>query len=79
MQNVISGRLVSMDENVLRVQMANGIIASYPYNELNDASAIDLQCIYDNMGQLVVCLIKDGYMTRIKPIGARQEYLHRQR
>ncbi|HUW04788.1 MAG TPA: hypothetical protein VMW01_00870 [Williamwhitmania sp.] len=72
MQNVISGRLVGIDENKVQIQMPNGMIATYPHNGLNDAGAkVDLQWLYDNMGQSVVCLVIDKVITEANPLGAR--------
>lgn len=72
MQNVISGRLCGIDENEMRIQLPNGLIQGYPYNGIGDAGLdIDIQWLFDNMGQSVVCLVKDKMITDVKPIGKR--------
>lgn len=67
MQSIISGRLAGLEENKVSIQIRTGEIKIYPRKELN----ISLQWVFDNMGQPVVCMLQDGYVTDIKLAGQR--------
>jgi hypothetical protein len=67
MQNVISGRLAGLEETKISLQLNNGEIKVYPRKELS----ISLQWVFENMGQPVVCLLKDGAVTDLKPLGQK--------
>lgn len=72
MQNVISGKLVGINEDSIQIQMPNGMITSCPHNGLNDnGTAVDLQWLYENMGQSIICLAIDGVVTEANPVGMR--------
>ncbi|MBV6341467.1 hypothetical protein [Candidatus Magnetobacterium casense] len=71
-KDIVSGRLVAIDENQIKVQLPTGLIKSYTYEGLGDTGLnVDIQWLYDNMGQRVICLVESGCMTEIKPLGAR--------
>jgi hypothetical protein len=67
MQSIISGRLAGLEENKVSIQLRTGEIKVYPRKELN----VSLQWVFDNMGQLVVCMLQDGFVTDIKLAGQR--------
>ena len=67
MQSIISGRLAGLEENKVSIQLRTGEIKIYPRKELN----VSLQWVFDNMGQPVVCMLQDGFVTDIKPGGQR--------
>ena len=67
MQSIISGRLAGLEENNVSVQLRTGEIKIYPRKELD----LSLQWVFENMGQPVVCMLQDGYVTDIKPAGQR--------
>ena len=67
MQSIISGRLAGLEENKVSIQLRTGEIKIYPRKELN----VSLQWVFDNMGQPVVCMLIDGFVTDIKPGGQR--------
>jgi hypothetical protein len=67
MQNMISGRLAGLEETKISIQLRTGEIKVYPRKELN----ISLQWVFENMGQPVVCLLQDGVVTDLKPLGQR--------
>jgi len=67
MQNVISGRLAGLEETKISLQLSNGEIKVFPRKELS----ISLQWVFENMGQPVVCLLKDGAVTDLKPLGQK--------
>ena len=67
MQSIISGRLAGLEETKVSIQLRTGEIKIYPRKELN----ISLQWVFDNMGQPVVCMLQDGFITDIKPAGQR--------
>jgi hypothetical protein len=67
MQSIISGRLAGLEETKVSIQLRTGEIKVYPRKELN----VSLQWVFDNMGQSVVCMLQDGFVTDIKPGGQR--------
>jgi hypothetical protein len=67
MQSIISGRLAGLEENKVSIQLRTGEIKIYPRKDLT----ISLQWVFDNMGQPVVCMLQDGFVTDIKPGGQR--------
>jgi hypothetical protein len=67
MQSIISGRLAGLEETKVSIQLRTGEIKIYPRKELS----ISLQWVFDNMGQPVVCMLEDGFVTDIKPGGQR--------
>jgi hypothetical protein len=67
MQSIISGRLAGLEENKVSIQLRTGEIKIYPRKDLS----ISLQWVFDNMGQPVVCMLQDGFVTDIKPGGQR--------
>jgi hypothetical protein len=64
--NIISGRLVASNNDKLSVQLPTGEICEHKHNV-----DLTLQWLFDNMGQQVVCQIKDNCITNIQPIGER--------
>jgi hypothetical protein len=67
MQSIISGRLAGLEENKVSIQLRTGEIKIYPRKELD----LSLQWVFDNIGQPVVCMLQDGFVTDIKPGGQR--------
>ena len=67
MQSIISGRLAGLEETKVSIQLRTGEIKIYPRKDLS----ISLQWVFDNMGQLVVCMLQDGFVTDIKLAGQR--------
>ncbi len=67
MQSIISGRLAGLEETKVSVQLRTGEIKVYPRKELD----ISLQWVFENMGQPVICLLKDGVVTELKPLGQK--------
>jgi hypothetical protein len=67
MQSIISGRLAGLEETKVSIQLRTGEIKIYPRKDLS----ISLQWVFDNMGQPVVCMLQDGFVTDIKPGGQR--------
>jgi hypothetical protein len=67
MQSIISGRLAGLEENKVSIQLRTGEIKVYPRKEID----VSLQWVFDNMGQSVVCMLQDGFVTDIKPGGQR--------
>ncbi len=67
MQSSISGRLAGLEETKVSVQLRTGEIKVYPRKELD----ISLQWVFENMGQPVICLLKDGVVTELKPLGQK--------
>ena len=69
MQEVISGYLVGLDEAVIRLRLRTGEVKVYPRKELD----IPPQWVLQNMGQPVICLIEDGVVRKMKPLGQRSQ------
>jgi hypothetical protein len=69
MQEVISGYLVGLDETVIRLRLRTGEVKVYERKEL----AISLQWVLQNMSQPVICLIEDGVVRKMKPLGQRSQ------
>jgi hypothetical protein len=67
MQSIISGRLSGLEESKVSIQLHTGEIKIYPRKELD----VSLQWVFENMGQPVVCMLRDGFITDIKPSGQR--------
>ncbi len=67
MQSIISGRLSGLEETKVSIQLHTGEIKIYPRKELD----VSLQWVFENMGQPVVCMLRDGFVTDIKPSGQR--------
>lgn len=67
MQSIISGRLAGLEETKVCIQLHTGEIKVYPRRELS----VSLQWVFDNMGQPVICMLRDGFVTDIKPAGQR--------
>jgi hypothetical protein len=67
MQSIISGRLAGLEETKVSIQLHSGEIKVYPRKELS----VSLQWVFDNMGQPVICMLLDGFVTDIKPAGQR--------
>ncbi|MBM3156726.1 MAG: hypothetical protein FJ004_05515 [Chloroflexi bacterium] len=67
MQSIISGRLAGLEETKVSVQLRTGEIKIYPRKELN----VSLQWVFENMGQPVICLLKDGVVTELKPLSQK--------
>jgi hypothetical protein len=67
MQSIVSGRLAGLEETKVSVQLRTGEIKVYPRKELD----ISLQWVFENMGQPVICLLKDGVVTELKPLGQK--------
>ena len=67
MQSIIAGRLAGLEETKVSIQLRTGEVKVYPRKELN----VSLQWVFDNMGQPVVCMLQDGFITDIKPAGQR--------
>lgn len=67
MQSIISGRLAGLEETKVSVQLRTGEIKVYPRKELD----ISLQWVFENMGQPVICLLKDGVVTELKPLSQK--------
>lgn len=67
MQSIISGRLAGLEETKVSVQLRTGEIKIYPRRELD----VSLQWVFENMGQPVICLLKDGVVTELKPLGQK--------
>jgi len=66
-KEIISGTLAAMNENTIGIRFANGDIKYHPYNGLE---GIDLQWVFDNMGQPVICELEDNCivdMTELHP------------
>jgi hypothetical protein len=68
MQSIISGRLAGLEETKVSIQLRTGEIKIYPRKDLS----ISLQWVFDNMGQPVVCMLQDGFVTDIKPGGGQR-------
>ena len=69
MQEVISGYLVGLDESVIRLRLRTGEVKVHPRKELD----ISAQWVLQNMGQPVICLIEDGVVRKMKPLGQRSQ------
>jgi hypothetical protein len=67
MQSIISGRLAGLEETKVSVQLRTGEIKIYPRRELD----VSLQWVFENMGQPVICLLKDGVVTELKPLSQK--------
>lgn len=67
MQSIISGRLAGLEETKVSVQLRTGEIKIYPRKELE----VSLQWVFENMGQPVICLLKDGIVTELKPLSQK--------
>jgi hypothetical protein len=67
MQSIISGRLAGLEETKVSVQLRTGEIKIYPRKELE----VSLQWVFENMGQPVICLLKDGVVTELKPLSQK--------
>ena len=67
MQSIISGRLAGLEETKVSIQLRTGEIKVYPRKELD----VSLQWVFENMGQPVVCLLKDGFVTEMKASGQK--------
>ncbi len=67
MQSIISGRLAGLEETKVSVQLRTGEIKIYPRKELD----VSLQWVFENMGQPVICLLKDGIVTELKPLSQK--------
>jgi len=69
MQEVISGHLVGLDESVIRLRLRNGEIKVYLRKDLH----VSPQWVLKNMGQPLICLIEDGVVRKMKPLGQRSQ------
>ncbi|HUV53428.1 MAG: hypothetical protein A2Y59_03100 [Chloroflexi bacterium RBG_13_52_14] len=67
MQSIISGRLAGLEDTKVSVQLRTGEIKVYPRKELE----VSLQWVFENMGQPVICLLKDGVVTELKPLSQK--------
>jgi hypothetical protein len=67
MQSIISGRLAGLEDTKVSVQLRTGEIKVYPRKELE----VSLQWVFENMGQPVICLLKDGIVTELKPLSQK--------
>ena len=59
-KDFISGKLASMDESRIGIRLASGDIKYHDYNGLE---GIDLQWVFENMGQPVICELEDNRIT----------------
>ena len=69
MQEVISGYLVGLDESVIRLRLRTGEVKVYPRKDVD----ISPQWVLQNMSQPVICLIEDGVVRKMKPLGQRSQ------
>jgi hypothetical protein len=65
MQSVISGRLVGIEETAIRIRLRTGEVKVYPRKEFD----ISLQWAIENLGQPVICLLRDGVVGEVKSLG----------
>jgi len=65
MQSVVSGRLVSIGETAIGIRLRTGEVKVYPRKELD----ISLQWAIENLGQPVMCLMRDGVVGDVKSMG----------
>jgi len=68
-KDFISGKLAAIDATDIGIRLLNGDIKYRPYNGLDSLEGIDLQWIFENMGERVMCQLEDGIITDIKPLG----------
>jgi len=69
MQEVISGYLVTLDETTITVRLRRGEVKSYERKGLD----ISPQWVLQNMGQPVICLMEDGVVRKMKPLGQQSK------
>ncbi|MFC1926605.1 hypothetical protein ACFLWV_02515 [Chloroflexota bacterium] len=68
MEQIVLGRLAGLEENKINIQLGLGDIRALPRQELD----VSLQWVLENMGQMVICSLTDGVVTKIKPVGLKQ-------
>jgi len=65
MQSVVSGCLVAIEETAIWIRLRTGAVKVYPRKELD----ISLQWAIENLGQPVMCLMRDGVVGDVKSLG----------
>ena len=68
MDTFVSGRLAGIEDTKVSVQLRTGEIKTYPRKELE----ITLQWVFENMGQPVICQVRDGFVRKIEPLRETQ-------
>ena len=61
----ISGKLAAMDESRIGIRFVTGDIKYHDYNGLE---GIDLQWVFENMGQPVICELENNCITEMKEL-----------